>query len=148
MRVAFASDHAGFALKRELIARLGDDSHELVDLGTDDEQPVDYPDFADALGQYVRAGRAERGVLICGSGAGAAIAANKLDGVRAALAHDAYTAHQAVEHDDANVLALGARVVGTMLALDLLRTFLAARFSGAERHRRRLRKIEQLEDRE
>lgn len=147
MRVALASDHAGFRLKQRLLEFLAAEGHELLDLGTDSEEPVDYPDFAAKLGEFVRNGQAERGILICGSGASAAIAANKLDGVRAALAHDVYTAHQSVEHDDANVLALGARVIGTMLALDLACAFLAARFGGEERHRRRLAKIRELERR-
>ncbi len=117
----------------------------MIDLGTDSTEPVDYPDFAAAVGTAVAKGRAERGLIVCGSGAGAAIAANKIKGVRATVAHDTYTAHQAVEHDDLNVLALGSRVVGTALAEELVDAFLAAEFSGEERHVRRLNKVIDLE---
>lgn len=147
MRVAFASDHAGFELKRQLLELLAA-RHDLIDLGTDSTEPVDYPDFAAKLGEFIRDGCAERGILVCGSGAGAAIAANKLTGIRAALAHDVYTAHQSVEHDDANIIVFGARVIAVPLAQDLAGTFLAASFSGADRHRRRLAKISTLETRE
>ena len=112
MRVAIGADHAGFQLKEDLAKLLADQGYAMLDMGTHSEAPVDYPDYAAAVGRAVREGRADRGVLVCGSGAGAAIAANKLKGVRAALAHDTYTAHQAVEHDDANVIALGSRVIG------------------------------------
>ncbi len=145
MRVAIAADHAGFVLKDELARLLHSDGHEVVDLGTSSTDPVDYPDYARAVGQAVTEGRTERGIIVCGSGAGAAIAANKVRGIRAALAHDTYTAHQAVEHDDANVLALGSRVVGSELARELVRTFLTARFTGEERHVRRLGKILEIE---
>jgi ribose 5-phosphate isomerase B len=145
MRVAVAADHAGFLLKEELLGVLRDDGHEPIDLGTDSTEPVDYPDFARAVGEAVASGRAERGLVVCGSGAGAAIAANKLRGIRAAQAHDTYTAHQCVEHDDANVLALGSRVIGSELARELVRAFLGARFTGEERHVRRLRKLEELD---
>lgn len=145
MRVAIGADHAGFVLKDELARLLHEDGHEVVDLGTSSTDPVDYPDYARAVGQAVAEGRTERGIIVCGSGAGAAIAANKIRGIRAALAHDTYTAHQAVEHDDANVLALGSRVVGSELARELVRTFLAARFTGEERHLRRLGKIMEIE---
>lgn len=145
MRVALGADHAGFPLKEELLACIRESGHEPVDLGTHSGDPVDYPDFARSVAEAVIGGRAERGVIVCGSGAGAAIAANKLPGVRAALAHDTYTAHQAVEHDDANVLALGSRVIGSELAREVVRTFLGATFSGEERHRRRLEKIEAIE---
>jgi RpiB/LacA/LacB family sugar-phosphate isomerase len=148
MRIALASDHAGFPLKQRLLELLALDQLDLVDLGTDSDEPVDYPDFAEKIGEFVRRGDAERGILICGSGAGAAIAANKLSGIRAALAHDMYTAHQAVEHDDANIIVFGARVISAMIALDLARTFLAASFTGNDRHRRRLAKIAAIEDRE
>ncbi len=144
MKVAIAADHGGFILKGRLMHVL-DSGHEVRDLGTHSEEPVDYPDYARALGRAVLDGRAERGVLICGSGAGAAIAANKMRGIRAALAHDTYTAHQMVEHDDVNVCCLGARVVGAELAAEIATVFLAARFTGEERHLRRLNKIAEIE---
>ncbi len=144
MKVVIAADHGGFALKGRLLHVL-DAGHELLDLGTHSEEPVDYPDYARALGRAVLDGRAERGVLICGSGAGAAIAANKMRGIRAALAHDSYTAHQMVEHDDVNVCCLGARVIGAELAAEIVAVFLSARFSGEERHVRRVNKIAEIE---
>jgi RpiB/LacA/LacB family sugar-phosphate isomerase len=147
MRIAVGSDHAGFRLKQEIADRLRAQAHDVVDVGTDSESPVDYPDFAEAVGRAVLDGRAERAVLICGSGVGASIAANKLPGIRAAVAHDSYSAHQGVEHDDMNVLVLGSRVVGGELAEELVRTFLAARFTGEERHARRLQKVKALESR-
>jgi len=150
MRVAFAADHAGAALKEELIerlARLGVE-HELIDLGGDGSDPTDdYPDFADRLGSAIRDDLADRGVLICGSGVGASVAANKLPGIRAAVCHDTYSAHQGVEHDDMNVLTLGARVIGPEPAVECCLAFLGARFSGQERHRRRLAKILEMEAR-
>ena len=145
MRVAISADHAGFLLKEFVIQLLKQDGVAVVDLGTDSEAPVDYPDFAAAVGNAVRNGDVERGIVVCGSGAGASIAANKMSGVRAALAHDTYTAHQAVEHDDANVLCLGSRVIGENVAGELVRAFLGAQFSGEERHLRRLGKIMDLE---
>ena len=145
VRVAIGADHAGYVLKESLIELLKTDGLAVVDLGTDSEDPVDYPDYAAAVGNAVRSGEVERGIIVCGSGAGASIAANKLAGVRAALAHDTYTAHQAVEHDDANVLCLGSRVIGPNLATELVRAFLAAEFSGEQRHLRRLGKIMDLE---
>ena len=144
MKVAIAADHGGYSLKGRLMQVL-DAGHELLDLGTHSEEPVDYPDYARALGRAILDGRAERGVLICGSGAGAAIAANKMRGIRAALAHDTYTAHQMVEHDDVNVCCLGARVIGAELAAEIATVFLAARFTGEERHLRRLNKIAEIE---
>ncbi len=144
MKVAIAADHGGFALKGRLMHVL-DAGHEVLDLGTHSEEPVDYPDYARALGRAILDGRAERGVLICGSGAGATIAANKMRGIRAALAHDTYTAHQMVEHDDVNVCCLGARVIGAELAAEIATVFLAARFTGEERHVRRLNKIAEIE---
>jgi RpiB/LacA/LacB family sugar-phosphate isomerase len=147
MRVAIGSDHAGFALKQELAAYLRQLGHTVLDLGTASSEPVDYPDFAEAVGRALLEKQAERGVLVCGSGVGASVAANKLPGIRAAVCHDTYSAHQGVEHDDMNVLVLGARVVGSALAQELVRTFLSARFDGAERHRRRLAKIQALEER-
>jgi RpiB/LacA/LacB family sugar-phosphate isomerase len=147
MRIAIASDHAGFELKQALAPTLASLGCEGLDLGTHSTEPVDYPDVAAALGAAVREGRAARGVLICGSGVGASIAANKLAGVRAGLCHDHYSAHQGVEHDDMNVLVLGARVIGVEAARDLVRAFVAARFSGEERHVRRLAKVRALEGR-
>jgi RpiB/LacA/LacB family sugar-phosphate isomerase len=145
MKIALAADHAGFALKACLIPRLRERGDEVADLGTDSEAAVDYPDFAAALGREIAAQRAERGILICGSGVGASIAANKLLGVRAGLCHDTYSAHQGVEHDDMNVLVLGSRVVGTALAEELVEAFLRARFSHGERHQRRLTKLIKLD---
>ena len=146
MIVAIGSDHAGYNLKTELIPWLQSLGYELIDCGTDSTESVDYPDFAGAVGEVVIQGRAQRGIIVCGSGAGAAIAANKIRGIRAILAHDTYTAHQGVEHDDANVIALGSRVVGTELARELIHAFLSTQFSGEERHIRRLEKIKKLED--
>jgi RpiB/LacA/LacB family sugar-phosphate isomerase len=146
MKIVVGSDHAGFALKGELAEALRREGHEVVDVGACSTEPSDYPDWAAAVGRAVLDGTAVRGVLICGSGVGASIAANKLRGVRAAVCHDSYSAHQGVEHDDMNVLVLGSRVVGPALALDLVRAFLSARFSGEERHRRRLAKVKALED--
>ena len=148
MRIAFAADHAGAGLKAELLARLGRgrEGDELIDLGGDGSDPNDdYPDFARALGEAIRDGRAERGILICGSGVGASIAATKIRGVRAAVCHDTYSAHQGVEHDDMNVLTLGSRVIGPEPAFECCVAFLDARFSGAERHVRRLGKVTALE---
>jgi RpiB/LacA/LacB family sugar-phosphate isomerase len=133
-------------LKQNLAAYARELGHEVLDLGTNSDAPVDYPDYAAAVGRAVVEGRAERGVLICGSGVGASVAANKIPGVRAGLCHDSYSAHQGVEHDDINVLVLGARVIGPELARELAKTYLNARFSGAERHRRRLDKIRALEE--
>lgn len=146
MRVAIGADHGGFVLKGRLADALREAGHEVVDLGTHSAEPVDYPDYARAVGRAVLDGRAQRGVLICGSGAGAAIAANKMCGIRAALAHDTYTAHQMVEHDDANVCCLGARVVGPELAAEIVTVFVSARFSGEERHVRRLKKVSAIEE--
>ncbi len=145
MQVAVAADHAGFELKRRVLEWVNTNGYTALDLGTDSTKPVDYPDFAEALARAILDGRAERGILICGSGVGASVAANKLPGIRAGLCHDTYSAHQGVEHDNMNVLALGARVIGPELALELVRAFLTAQFSGAERHIRRLAKIKALE---
>jgi len=147
MRLVLGSDHAGFALKQELACTLREEGHEVVDVGTDSDAPVDYPDFAEAVARAVIENRAPRGVLICGSGVGAAVAANKIRGIRAAICHDTYSAHQGVEHDDMNILVLGGRIVGPSLAKDLVRAFVAASYSGEERHARRLAKIKALEDR-
>jgi RpiB/LacA/LacB family sugar-phosphate isomerase len=148
MKVAVGSDHAGYGLKQEIAAYLRKEGHDVVDVGTNSEAAVDYPDFAEATGLAVRDGRAERGVLICGSGVGASIAANKLKGIRAAICHDGYSAHQGVEHDDMNVLVLGARVIGSALAQELVQNFLGARFTAEERHVRRLNKVKAIEARE
>jgi ribose 5-phosphate isomerase B len=148
MRVAFAADHAGAAMKAELLRRLAaaELEHELIDLGGDGSDPEDdYPDFARALGLAIRDGAADRGILICGSGVGASIAATKIRGVRAAVCHDTYSAHQGVEHDDMNVLTLGSRVIGPEPAYECAIAFLAATFSGAPRHVRRLEKVLAIE---
>lgn len=145
MRIAIGSDHAGYELKEHLSSWLAESGHAVYDLGTHSNEPVDYPDYSASVARAVLDGRAERGVVICGSGAGAAIAANKLNGIRAAVAHDSYTAHQMVEHDDVNVLCLGSRVIGQALAEDLVRTFIEAKFTREDRHVRRLGKIRSLE---
>ena len=145
MRVALASDHAGFELKEKIEAYLKEAGFEILDLGTNNEEPVDYPDFARAIGKALQQQEADRGILICGSGVGACVAANKMSTIRAGLCHDTYSAHQGVEHDDINVLCLGARVIGEELARELVSAFLAARFTGEERHRRRLDKIKAME---
>jgi RpiB/LacA/LacB family sugar-phosphate isomerase len=145
MRIAVACDHAGFPLKADVIAGIQSEGHQTLDLGTDSTDPVDYPDYAEKLGRALQEGQADRAVLLCGSGVGAAVAANKMKGIRAGLCHDTYSAHQAVEHDNVNVLALGARVIGPALACELVRTFLRAEFSGEARHVRRLAKIDELE---
>jgi ribose 5-phosphate isomerase B len=147
MRIALAADHAGYALKDELAAKLAQQGHDVLDLGAHSSAPVDYPDSADAVAAVIRNDQVDRGIIVCGSGAGVSIAANKFPGIRAAVCHDTYTAHQAVEHDDMNVLCLGARVVGSALALDLVNAFLGASFSTEERFQRRLRKILDIESR-
>jgi ribose 5-phosphate isomerase B len=148
MKIACGFDHAGFPLKEIVLEALRAEGHEALDLGTDSTEPVDYPDVAVAVGEAVRGGKADRGVLVCGSGAGVAVAANKMIGIRAATVNDTYTAHQAVEHDDVNVLCLGARVTGPALAGDILRAFAAASFTGEERHRRRVGKVNAIERKE
>jgi ribose 5-phosphate isomerase B len=147
MRIVLGSDHAGFEMKQKLIEYVRTLGYETLDVGTDSTLPVDYPDFAEAVAEAVRNGEAERGILICGSGVGASIAANKLPGIRAGLCHDCYSAHQGVEHDEMNVVVLGSRVIGPELANDVVRSFLGAKFSGEERHVRRLEKIKNLERR-
>jgi len=147
VRIVLASDHAGFDLKQVLASALRTHPHSVEDLGAHSTDPVDYPDAAEAVATALSDGRAERGIIVCGSGAGVSIAANKFPGVRAAVCHDHYTAHQAVEHDDMNVLCLGARVIGEEVAQELVRTFLAAHFSNQDRHRRRLGKILAFESR-
>jgi RpiB/LacA/LacB family sugar-phosphate isomerase len=146
MRVALAADHAGFELKEKISGYLEAKGFEVMDLGTHDEEPVDYPDFARAIGKVLQEEKVERGILVCGSGVGACVAANKMSNVRAGLCHDTYSAHQGVEHDDINVLCLGARVIGEELAKELVSAFLSARFTGEERHVRRLAKIEAMEE--
>jgi ribose 5-phosphate isomerase B len=146
VRVAVAFDHRGVKLRDRVLSEVAGAGHEPVDLGTDtDAERIDYPDKAREIGEAIRAGEAVRGVLVCGSGVGASIAACKLPGVRAAICHDTYSAHQGVEHDDMNVLCLGSEVVGAELAAELVRVFLGARFDGGERYVRRLEKIEEME---
>ena len=146
MKIAIGADHGGFPLNERIIEELRNTGHELIDFGTHDGSvPDDYPDYAKQVGEAVQNRTAEIGILVCGSGVGAAVAANKLYGIRAALCSDTYSAHQSREHDDCNVLCLGARVVGVELALDILRSFVGARFTGEERHRRRLAKIQALD---
>ncbi len=145
MKVAVACDHGGFPLKEIVLETVRRAGHEAMDLGTDSSNPVDYPDYAEKVGRAIQNGDVERGILICGSGVGAAIAANKMRGIRAGVCHDIYSAHQSVEHDDANVLALGARVIGPELASELIRAFLKARFSGENRYVRRVSKVTNLE---
>jgi RpiB/LacA/LacB family sugar-phosphate isomerase len=145
MKIVIGSDHAGFRLKNamgDLIRSLG---HAVLDVGAYNENPSDYPDFAEAVGRAVLDGRAERGVLICGSGIGASVAANKLIGIRAGICHDTYSGHQGVEHDNMNVLVMGSRVIGEKLAEDVVRAFLVAKFTNEERHVRRLAKVDALE---
>jgi ribose 5-phosphate isomerase B len=147
MKVAVAFDHRGVKLRERLLAEVAALGHETVDLGTDKPEPrIDYPDKAREVGEAIRSRDAERAVLVCGSGVGASVAANKLAGIRAAICHDTYSAHQGVEHDDMNVLCLGSEVVGPSLAADLVRTFLAARFDGGERYVARLEKIRRMEE--
>jgi ribose 5-phosphate isomerase B len=144
-KIAIAADHGGFCLKKLLQEFLRELGHEVVDLGTQSEAPVDYPDYARAVAQEILSKKAGRGILICGSGVGACVAANKFPGIRAAICHDTFSAHQGVEDDNMNILCLGARVIGPELAKDIVRIWLSASFSGAERHRRRLAKIDQIE---
>ena len=146
MKIAVGGDHAGFALKTEIAAQLAASGHQVEDVGARDASPSDYPDFARRVAQIVVSGACERGVLVCGSGVGASIAANKVPGIRAALCHDTFSARQGVEDDDMNVISLGARVIGPSLAAEVIKTFANARFSGAERHVRRLRKVNAIEE--
>ena len=145
MRVVAGSDHAGFELKQLLLPVLEELGHEVIDVGTNSTAAVDYPDFAEAVGKAILEGRADRGVLICGSGVGASVAANKMHGIRAAVCHDTYSAHQGVEHDDMNVLVLGSRVIGPAIAPELVKAFLSATFTHEERHMRRLNKVLAIE---
>ena len=146
MRVTVGCDHAGFPLKEGVIALLRQLGHSVDDVGTDSTEPVDYPDFARAVAEAVASGRSERGIVICGSGVGASVAATKVPGVRASMCHDTFSARQGVEDDDMNVLSLGARVIGPSLAQELVRAFVNAKFSGAERHVRRLAKVNAIEE--
>ncbi|MBN9502253.1 MAG: ribose 5-phosphate isomerase B [Armatimonadetes bacterium 55-13] len=148
MKVAIGSDHAGFELKKILLDELKNAGHEPVDLGAYDEQPSDYPDFAEKVGLSVKDGETERGILICGSGVGASVAANKIPGIRAGNVTDTYSAHQGVEHDQMNVLVLGSRVIGSSVAKELVKAFLGAEFSGDERHVKRLAKVAAIEKRD
>jgi RpiB/LacA/LacB family sugar-phosphate isomerase len=146
MRIVVGSDHAGFELKQTLAAHVKAMGHEVIDVGTDSTAPVDYPDYAEALGMAIINNEADRGILICGSGVGAVVAVNKIPGIRASVCHDCYSAHQGVEHDNMNVLVLGARIIATQLAQDLVWLFLSAEFSGEERHQKRLAKLQKLEN--
>jgi ribose 5-phosphate isomerase B len=145
VRIAIGVDHRGFLVKSDIIDLLKADGHEVLDLGTHSTESVDYPDLAKAVGEAVRGGQADRGVLVCGSGAGAVIAANKMKGIRCALAHDTYTAHQSVEHDDANVIALGSGIIGLEVIKEVIRAFLGAKLVPEERYQRRLDKVAELE---
>ena len=145
MKIAIGADHGGYPLNERVLDELRAAGHDLTDFGTHDSAPVDYPDYAKQVGEAVQNGSAEIGLLICGSGVGAAVAANKIRGIRAALCGDTYSAHQSREHDDCNVLCLGARVVGVELALEIVRAFVAARFTREERHVRRLAKVAAIE---
>jgi ribose 5-phosphate isomerase B len=148
MKLAIGADHAGFPLKEEIRGYLERLEHEVIDLGTYNTEPSDYPDFAEAVGRTLMAGRAERGILVCGSGVGVNVAANKMPGIRACMCHDTYSAHQGVEHDDMNVLVLGARIIGSALAFDLVSSFLNAHFQKQEeRFVRRLNKVKAIEAR-
>ena len=145
MRVAIAADHAGLPLKDDLIEVIQANGHEALDLGTHGPESVDYPDYAELACEAVRSGQAERAVILCGSGIGVGVVANKFPGIRAGVCHDHYSAHQGVEHDDMNVLCLGARIIGEALAVELVKAFVSAEFSGAERHARRLEKVKAIE---
>ena len=148
MRIVVGADHRGYVLKDALAADLGQNGHQVLDIGTNGPESVDYPDIALAVGEAIRDGRAERGILVCGSGVGACVAANKIPGIRAGICHDTYSAHQGVEHDDMNVLCLGSRVIGEELAREIVEAFIDAKFSGEERYRRRLAKVEAMERRD
>ena len=147
MNIAIAADHAGFELKQRVKALLFELKHQPFDLGTQSTRPVDYPDYAEAVAVAIRDGKADRGILVCGSGVGASIAANKIPGVRAGLCHDHYSAHQGVEHDDMNVLVMGGRIIGESVALELVRTFLDSKYTGEDRHQQRLTKVKEIEGR-
>ena len=146
MRIAIGSDHAGADLKQTVKVSLIEQHYEIVDVGCDGEDPADYPDYAEAVGEVLREHKAERGIILCGSGVGASMAANRIPGIRAGLCHDTYSAHQGVEHDDMNVLVLGGRVIGEALARELVLAFTAATFTHEERHERRLAKVRAIEE--
>jgi ribose 5-phosphate isomerase B len=145
MKIVIGSDHAGFEMKNAMGDLLRSLGHSVLDVGAFNENPSDYPDFAEAVGKALLEGKGERGLLVCGSGVGVSVAANKIPGIRAGLCHDTYSAHQGVEHDDMNVLVLGSRIIGEKLAEDLVKTFLGARFTSEERHLRRLNKVKAIE---
>lgn len=146
LRLAVGGDHAGFPLKKMVVQRFGDQVIELLDCGTDSEDACDYPDFAVEVAERINSGQADRGLLICGSGVGVSVAANKITGIRAAICHDTYSARQGVEHDDMNVLCIGGRIIGSELAFEIIEAFLKARYTPQERHARRLQKIVALEE--
>jgi ribose 5-phosphate isomerase B len=146
MKIAVAADHGGFPLKAKVIETIRAAGHEVLDLGTNSPDPVDYPDYAKALGEAIQQGKAERGVLLCGSGVGACVAVNKMRGIRGGICHDTYSAHQGVEHDDMNVLCLGARIIGPELLPELVRAFIGAKFTAEERHLRRVGKVKKMEE--
>jgi ribose 5-phosphate isomerase B len=145
VRIVIGSDHAGFPMKQAIVAHLKDEGHSVTDVGSYDPNPVDFPDIARALAGKITGGEAERGLMVCGTGVGASIAANKMKGIRAAVCHDIHSAHQCVEHDDVNVMCLGAQIVGPWLALDLIDSYLAARFSTDADFRRRVAKLEAMD---
>jgi len=145
LRIAVGGDHAGFPLKKLVVQLLGDKVTTLIDSGTHNEQSSDYPDFAAAVAREIVTGKADRGILVCGSGVGVSVAANKIDGIRASICHDTYSAHQGVEHDDMNVLCIGARIIGPALAFEIVESFLDARYEPGERHARRLEKVLKME---
>jgi len=145
LRIAVGGDHAGFPLKKVVVELLGNKVEKLIDCGTHDETSSDYPDFAIAVGREIVSGRADKGILVCGSGVGVSVAANKIKGIRASICHDTYSAHQGVEHDDMNVLCIGARIIGPELAFEIIRAFLGAKYEPGERHARRLEKVLRLE---
>jgi ribose 5-phosphate isomerase B len=151
MKIAVACDHAGYQLKGPILEMARAAGHEVLDLGTDSTDPVDYPDYAEKLGHFIQSGQAERGILLCGSGVGACITANKMKGIYACVCHDTYSGHQGVEHDNMNVLCIGTRIIGPEMAKEIVQAFLAARFmgndAGQERHARRVGKIRNLEER-
>ena len=147
MTIVLGSDHAGYELKKDLAVFIDKLGHETIDVGTDSVDPVDYPDYAEAVGRAVIERQADRGIVICGSGVGACIAVNKMPGIRAGLCHDTYSAHQGVEHDNINVLVLGARIIGVELAHDIVKSYLNANFSDEKRHVRRLKKLGDMEKR-
>ena len=147
MRIVLGADHAGFELKQNLMGYVSGLGHQVLDVGTEGTAPVDYPDYAEAVATAILEGKADRGILVCGSGVGASVAANKIPGIRAGLCHDTYSGHQGVEHDDMNVVVLGSRVIASELAREIVRAFLGAAFSGEERHVRRLAKVGRIESR-